>query len=110
MCCRYFALQTEEGDWLNTTNYPTSRSIYEILRILKVPFKPLMIDKKGNWLFWCPNLKINGKCGDYEYRPKLCKDYKEATGKMCIYSEKCTQSTLSIKEKELAKTVNVNSP
>jgi Fe-S-cluster containining protein len=33
---------------------------------------------------WCPNLTLDGRCGDYENRPYACMHYKPGTDPLCI--------------------------
>lgn len=45
-----------------------------------LPFLPLYKDPKGWWRFWCPNLGRDGRCGDYENRPQVCRDFVPESG------------------------------
>lgn len=49
-----------------------------------MPFMPLMRrPADGAWRFWCPVLRADGRCGDYENRPALCRDYQAGSDKLC---------------------------
>lgn len=57
------------------------------------PFRPLeprgtWIDPAtgaafSSWLWSCVNLTPSGRCGDYENRPPLCRDYAPAQDSLC---------------------------
>jgi Fe-S-cluster containining protein len=51
-----------------------------------LPFLPLMkFQGEGAmyWQWWCPKLTRDGRCGDYENRPKLCRDYQAGDDRLC---------------------------
>lgn len=37
--------------------------------------------------YWyrCPELQPNGRCGIYEHRPQLCRDFKPGSNPLCVY-------------------------
>lgn len=52
---------------------------------LGLPFIPLI--KFGvRWLFWCANLRGDGRCGDYANRPYACRSYLAGTDRICVES------------------------
>ncbi len=48
-----------------------------------VPFMPLYELKPGHWRYWCPLLGADGRCTDYENRPRLCADFTAGTDALC---------------------------
>lgn len=38
----------------------------------------------GHYHFWCPLLK-NGRCGDYQNRPAVCRNYEPASCGLCVH-------------------------
>lgn len=57
-----------------------------------LPFLPLHRRASDDWLaaggnaewrFWCPRLGRDGRCTDYEHRPKLCRLYEPGTDRLC---------------------------
>lgn len=48
------------------------------------PFMPLMQRGDGEWLWWCPNLQADGRCGDYENRPEPCWRYTAGDDFLCV--------------------------
>lgn len=39
----------------------------------------------STWSFNCKNLLPNGRCGDYENRPDLCRRFEPASGPLCVH-------------------------
>ena len=72
-------------------------AVIEWLRLHELPFHPTRIagcreDRKTRldyawWFFGCGKLLPNGKCGDYENRPALCRSF-EAGGDsgLCVHA------------------------
>jgi Fe-S-cluster containining protein len=58
-----------------------------------MPFLPLPEPEYGeldgkkyaNYKVSCPELLPHGRCGIYEHRPQLCKDYAPASDALCVY-------------------------
>ena len=48
------------------------------------PLMPLYRKPNGAWLFWCPTLTREGRCGDYEHRPDLCRNYEPMSDGLCV--------------------------
>lgn len=48
-----------------------------------LPFMPLYKTSVGHWLLWCPRLGRDGRCNDYENRPKLCRTYEPGSDRLC---------------------------
>ncbi len=58
---------------------------HELMR-WKLPFRPLEYrEDEHRWRFWCPNLQRDGRCGDYENRPQLCRDYEPGREGLCVH-------------------------
>lgn len=51
------------------------------------PFIATRYEKSKGARFMCPLLDADGYCSDYENRPKLCREYKPQTDKMCVFFE-----------------------
>ncbi len=39
------------------------------------------------YLFGCPELKADGRCGIYRKRPQVCRDFKAGSGPLCVMHE-----------------------
>lgn len=51
-----------------------------------VPEEPYFNDKGGElWRFRCTALLANGRCGNYEDRPDLCKRYEAGSDELCVF-------------------------
>jgi Fe-S-cluster containining protein len=51
-----------------------------------LPFRPRAYDEDHHrWTFWCPNLRADGRCGDYENRPALCRMYQPGEDGLCVH-------------------------
>lgn len=51
-----------------------------------LPFMPLWRKPSGVWLFWCPLLTRDGRCGDYDHRPAVCRDFEAGSDSLCVMS------------------------
>jgi len=52
----------------------------------------------SRWGFMCKALQPNGLCGMYDKRPRVCRDYKEGSDKLCVmYVEKTYPTGLNEK-------------
>ena len=93
-CCRQFALENADGKpsfWIADG----LGAVYEWLEKYSLPFVPKEIHRVGRdrrdlswatWWFKCPKLLPDGRCGIYEARPQLCRDF-EAGGDshLCVH-------------------------
>lgn len=126
-CCRYFNLQGGNFGRGETAievlarlativTDPDSAHITETGQI-GLPFLPLFRRQDGIWLLWCPRLTREGRCGDYEHRPGLCKDYQPLDDWLCHYwkpqadgCDGCTpfadRASTAVKATETEETVN----
>lgn len=48
-----------------------------------LPFLPESRDADGGWSLSCPRLTPEGRCGDYENRPRLCRTYEPGRDAPC---------------------------
>jgi Fe-S-cluster containining protein len=48
------------------------------------PLMPLWRRPDGRWLFWCPVLTWEGRCGDHAHRPGLCRSYEPMADGLCV--------------------------
>ena len=48
-----------------------------------LPFLPLWQHATGKWFWWCPKLTREGRCGDYDRRPSLCRAYQPGQDALC---------------------------
>jgi Fe-S-cluster containining protein len=48
------------------------------------PIMPLWRRPDGRWLFWCPVLTREGRCGDHAHRPGLCRTYEPMSDGLCV--------------------------
>jgi uncharacterized protein len=69
-CCRYFALPIDT---------PTSRKDFEYLRWYLLHDKASVFTEDGTWYLLvhtvCQHLGEDHRCGIYETRPQICRDY-----------------------------------
>ncbi len=102
-CCKDFVLHNgktgvafPEGDWENRANAYIARH--------SLPFKALRIDNSQfhetleghvGVRYMCPLLTPEGRCGDYENRPALCREYEPLSDRLCVmYVEPITSDQL----------------
>ena len=86
-CCKRFVLNPTSLPPFNERR--SIKGIWRKLRQFKLPFKPLELSGingsggktgKMDWWFTCPILGKDGKCGDYENRPQVCKSFVPGGG------------------------------
>lgn len=69
-CCRYFALPMET---------PTTRGDFEYLRWFLMHREATAFTEDGTWYMMvhtvCKHLRPDNRCGVYETRPQICRDY-----------------------------------
>jgi Fe-S-cluster containining protein len=70
LCCRYFALQIDR---------PKRAADYDNIRWYLVHDNVVVFIEKGKWflavLNKCKHLQPDNRCGIYETRPRICRDY-----------------------------------
>ena len=78
-CCRYFALPIEA---------PKSRDDFEYLRWYVLHERATIFTEEDEWYLMvhtvCKHLQPDQRCGIYETRPQICRDY---TTKNCEYED-----------------------
>jgi len=81
-CCRYFALPIDE---------PTSRGEFDFLRWYLLHEHATIFTEDETWYLLvhtkCKHLQPDQRCGIYETRPQICRDY---TTKDCEYDDTWT--------------------
>lgn len=81
-CCRYFALPIET---------PESFEDYEFLRWFLLHDRATVFKEDDDWYLLvhteCEHLQADNRCGIYETRPQICRDY---TTKDCEYDDDWT--------------------
>lgn len=82
-CCKRLVLShVGTGDGLG----PMSREKAEHYVMGKgLPFQPGFQREDGIWVWWCPELKPDGRCGIYEDRPQLCRDFAPGSDALCVH-------------------------
>ena len=51
---------------------------------VSLPFYPLWNPEGKGWKLWCVNLTSEGRCGDYDHRPALCRDFEPGQNSLCV--------------------------
>jgi Fe-S-cluster containining protein len=81
-CCRYFALAMET---------PEDFEDYEFMRWFLLHDRASVFREDDDWYLLvhttCKHLQSDNRCGIYETRPQICRDY---TTKDCEYDEEWT--------------------
>lgn len=91
-CCRGFRLHNkgdehtfwndaQRDEWLKQFDLP-------FIAIETFAFKTDEDKDYYAYKFGCSALTNMGRCGIYETRPDICRNYKEASDPMCVYFEK----------------------
>lgn len=69
-CCKYFALPIDE---------PTTRQEFDYLRWYLLHDAATLFTEDDDWYLLvhteCKHLQPDGRCGIYETRPQICRDY-----------------------------------
>lgn len=50
-----------------------------------LPFIPTHQAADGTWAYACTQLQPDGRCGIYEARPQLCRDYLPGSDRLCVH-------------------------
>ncbi len=78
-CCRYLAIPIDE---------PTTGRDFDDIRWYLMHQGVTVFVEDGDWYFQvqtvCKNLGVDHRCGVYETRPEICREYK---AKDCDYSD-----------------------
>jgi len=94
-CCKDFRLY-QKGEiktfWKDEGIWP----VFDFLRDMRLPFNPKTIDTENineegkayiSWLFDCPKLLPDGRCGIYDDRPVLCRRFIAGTDTLCVFGK-----------------------
>ena len=92
-CCQRMALSSSliRRVWMpggeGRAHDPMSRDRAEHLMIAAgLPFIPSHQQANGVWRYGCTQLQPNGRCGAYEERPQVCRDFKPGSDPLCVHS------------------------
>jgi Fe-S-cluster containining protein len=81
-CCRYFALPID---------VPQTRQEFEYIRWYLMHDRATVFTEKGDWYLLvhtvCQHLQPDNRCGIYETRPRICREYSTKT---CEYEDDWT--------------------
>ncbi len=99
-CCRQFYLATRENGTAEVRTGTTRDEARRQMEAKGWPFEPLdhrPFEMDGQWIdawtFFCTKLLPNGRCGVYEDRPQLCRDYEPGSDALCVYYGRSMEST-----------------
>lgn len=94
-CCKRMYLTSRDGGEAPRSRLDQGpRMIRRALRRQELPFEPieraeLLTDPDGQqfetWVYRCRALQDDGRCGIYDRRPQLCRDYPAGGDRMCVH-------------------------
>jgi Fe-S-cluster containining protein len=102
-CCKGFTLNNgrnspgfPERDWMaRGTEYAARHGLPFIPLETYVSEHPDQVDGYVGIRWTCKNLTPEGRCGDYENRPNLCRIYEPGQDKLCaVYVEPIVRDQL----------------
>lgn len=106
-CCKRFVLNVKRA--MPFDERKSIKGARRKLRQSNLPFKPVELCKDKRyphdsgrqvWWFTCPLLGEDGKCGDYDNRPDLCKKFVPGGGDhLCLIGPEGSE-TINFNEKE----------
>lgn len=81
-CCKGFVL--------NNGTVGRGMTKAEVLELLKGYDLEMLVPSKveiegDQWRFFCTNLTLEGRCGDYENRPPICRGLEPASDQLCVH-------------------------
>jgi Fe-S-cluster containining protein len=82
-CCREFYISKDGIGILSDSLESVSEYV---AKELELPFTPLYNINEFGWVFKCDWLREDGRCGDYEHRPELCRLYHAGSSLLCLMS------------------------
>ena len=85
-CCRAVRLGNHEMFKLSLTVADVEETLAR-RSAEPLPFRAMFRRTDGEWVWWCPNLRMDGTCGDYDNRPQTCRDYGIGEDPNCYYWE-----------------------
>jgi len=94
-CCRELTLTVNFWAEEEVTNQLLRERISNHPGNKNVPFEPVRQsvrvehDKNGRaygpWVWRCPKLLKNGRCGDYDNRPDVCRIFEPGENRLCVH-------------------------
>lgn len=82
-CCKFLHL-TLSKEWVEWIGESPLLAL-TAMAIQWLPFVPAAKNASDGDPMWaCPILDSNGRCGDYENRPELCRHYQAHDDHLCI--------------------------
>lgn len=102
-CCNDFSLTGGGSIWAKGFSVDSwMEGGTQYMKDIGLPFLPLRIDEKIESVggevalrYTCPLVTPAGRCGDYENRPQLCRDYQPGDDRLCVlYVEPVTSDAL----------------
>lgn len=96
-CCKRFTIHRENG---TITYWKRNGTALDVLVDMAMRFLPFLPEASaGEWnapeaeggepyvAWWvkCPDLLPTGRCGNYEFRPQLCRDFAPASSPLCVH-------------------------
>ena len=92
-CCKRFGLFSNEGEpitvWDDEPTRVSAPGSAEPLPFLPLERSGTWEDPDGraysSWWWSCPRLQADGRCGDYENRPALCRTFEPAAETLCVH-------------------------
>lgn len=95
-CCKRMVLSTAgTGNGLGPMSYEKAEhlGLHNSL-----PFVPAHQREDGIWEWSCTALQRDGRCGIYETRPQLCRDFVAGSDPLCVHYWPDPDSTELVKE------------
>lgn len=101
-CCRSFWLSTSG----NGFEFKTALHALVDMAVRFFPFIPVEKSETcDQYLFACVELRHDGRCGIYEHRPQLCRDYQIGDDPMCVYYSPSREEIMSRNIEERTKRI-----
>ena len=85
-CCKKIFLSGRNPETGERMEQPMSFEKAEHMAMgAGLPFYPSEQRPDGTWNWTCTQILSNGRCGIYESRPQLCKDYAAGSSPLCVH-------------------------
>lgn len=89
-CCREMGLHSHDlriprGDTEHYMLISSERKANILMDVLNLPFRFKENKSRGGAVFICPRLQLDGRCGDYENRPDVCRIFEPASDILCVH-------------------------
>ncbi len=82
-CCSNFILKMSGGRIIRALD---EFNMWEYLRDKGQPFV-IEEDRGDHFSVSCPELRLDGLCGIYETRPKVCRNFQVGENALCYYGK-----------------------